>query len=449
MNNNYWNEELETLSWAQVESWQAEQIYEFARKLAARSPMYNEILKDTTLPKIRSLEDLEAIPFTTKQQLKDAQSKITTDCQFGSNQGVPSEQIVQALSSSGSTGSPMYYALTGEDLNCWTDAIANTFYTAGLRSTDSIAHLVGLPGVAGGLPYADAFRAIGASLFWIGGFSTERILREIGRLKVNSVLATTSFGVYLAEQILEGNSDAKDICLKKYLSGGEPGLGQPEIRNKISQGMSLSHIREVMGLGDVMSAMWAECEEQNGMHFNAQRYVAIELIDPETGDRIPWKEGAKGEMVYTTFIREATPVLRYRSRDHIEVIDTQCSCGRTSPRIRCIGRTDDMLIYKGMNVFPTAVRELISSHFNSQLEPYIRIWKETKNQVKFKTEIPLDVEAKANIAAEQYPIVASHVENEIRQQLQIRVAVNVVAPGELPRSSYKTPLIYIRDVNTP
>ena len=139
--------------------------------------------------------------------------------------------------------------------------------------------------------------------------------------------------------------------------------------------------------------MWGECEAQDGMHFNGQRYVVIELIDPESGEALPWREGASGEIVYTAFRREATPLLRYRSRDHAQVVGVACRCGRTSPRIRCIGRTDDMLIYKGMNVFPTALRDLIATRFAGSVEPMLRIWKDTKEQVRFDDPIAVDVEA--------------------------------------------------------
>ncbi|MBT4523004.1 MAG: hypothetical protein HOC23_23630 [Halieaceae bacterium] len=447
MQNNYWNKELETLPWAELEQWQTGQITDFVSSLVGRSIMYDGLLEGIAHRPLRDINDLARLPFTTKLDLRNAVTDCATDLTFGNNQSALSEDIVQAVSSSGTTGAPMYYALTRDDLRDWTDAIANTFFTAGLRPTDSIAHLVGLPGVAGGLPYADGFRAIGATTFWLGGFPTERILKEIGRLKLNTILATTSFGSYLAELVEQGNSDAKDITLEKFISGGEPGLGQPEIRAKIARGMGTEQIREVMGLGDVLSAMWSECECQDGMHFNAQKYVAIELIDPDSEDRIDWQPGAHGELVYTTFRRQATPVLRYRSRDHVEIIDTRCDCGRTSPRMRCIGRTDDMLIYKGMNVFPGTIRDLVAQRLNDSLLPQIRVWKDSKDQVRFDRPIPVDVEARPGIDASRFPQLADQVADMIRQQLQVRVAVNVVASGELPRSVYKTPLTYIKGID--
>jgi phenylacetate-coenzyme A ligase PaaK-like adenylate-forming protein len=435
----YWNPELETKPWAEVERWQAERIGEFLPALRQRSAMYAALYADAT-PTMRSLADLQALPFTLKDHIRAAQEGASDAQPFGANQAVPQRDIVQVLSSSGTTGAPMYYALTARDVEAFTDAIATTWFTAGLRADDSVAHLVGLPMVAGGLPYADGFRRVGATLCWLGGFPTERILREMRRLRCTAVLATTSFGLYLAGQW------ELPSPLNKVLCGGEPGLNQPEIRQRIGGGLGITHLREVMGLGDVISGMWAECDAQDGMHFNAQQHVAIELIDPDSGAVLPWREGASGEIVYTALAREATPLVRYRSRDHALVTGAgACACGRTSPRMRCIGRTDDMLIYKAMNVFPTAIRDLIMQSFAGQVDPALRIWKAHQDQVRFDEAIPLDIEATAIVPAEAYAQLARDIEALVRAQLQVRIAPTVVAPGTLPRSAYKNPLLAVRD----
>ena len=158
-----------------------------------------------------------------------------------------------------------------------------------------------------------------------------------------------------------------------------------------------------MGIGDVMSALWGECDDASGMYFCAQRHVAVELIDPVTGARVPWREGAEGEPIYTTFDREATPTLRYRSADHVVVLGTECRCGRTASKIRCIGRTDDMLIYKGMNVYPSAIRDVVLSRFSDAVAPYMRIWKERKDQVRLDSPIPLEIERRLELPASGFP----------------------------------------------
>jgi len=200
-----------------------------------------------------------------------------------------------------------------------------------------------------------------------------------------------------------------------------------------------------MGLGDVIPSMWGECEIENGMHFNGQRYVMVELIDSGSGQALPWSDGASGELVYTTFARDATPVVRYRSRDHAEVVATACACGRTSPRIRCVGRTDDMLIYKGMNVFPTAIRDLVVARFAGRIEPLLRLWKASREQVRFDAAIAVDVEASAPLDDMQRDALAREIGAAVRSQLQVRVAVTVLDRGGLPRGVYKNAIVAVRD----
>lgn len=445
--NRYWNEALETLPWSEVELWQAAQIDKMLGALRDRSKLYSRLHADVPCDvKISELSDLSALPFTMKDHVRSAQEQASDDWPLGDNQAVPSESLVQVLCSSGTTGAPLYYGLTAHDLEMFTDVIAHTWYTAGLRPGDVIAHLVGLPMVAGGLPYADGFRRIGATLCWLGGFPTERILREMRRLRATALLATTSFGLYLSEHWdAVGQELGIPSKLSKAFFGGEPGLNEPAVRARICEGLKISHVRDGMGLGDVISAMWSECEAQSGMHFNAQKHVAIELIDPISGAQLPWEEGRTGEIVYTAFTREATPLVRYRSRDHARVMGAQpCSCGRTSPRITCIGRTDDMLIYKGMNVFPTAVRDLILRGFAGQIEPMIRIWKDHKEQVRFDEPLAVDVEAMSHFDWHQATPLAADIEHAVRTQLQIRISVTVLRPGQLPRGVYKNAILAIR-----
>ena len=161
---------------------------------------------------------------------------------------------------------------------------------------------------------------------------------------------------------------------------------------------------------------------------------------------MPWAEGATGEIVYTAFTRDATPLVRYRSRDHALVLGVdRCACGRTSPRIRCIGRTDDMLIYKGMNVFPTAIRDLVTERFAGQVEPMLRIWKDRKDQVRFDDPIRGRRRSHERRARRCLPRSwLCDIEALVRAQLQVRIAPTVVAPGTLPRSVYKNSLLAVR-----
>jgi len=278
----YWDAELETAPWNEVLTWQAARTVPFVHALPTRSAFHRTLLGRKPLPgSPAGLEFLADLPFTTKDEIRRSQAERRPGEPFGRHQGVPLSAVVQTISSSGTTGEPVIFALTGADLEVWRDGIAAGFFTAGIRSDDVVAHLVGLPGVAGGLPYADGFRRIGATLAWIGGLATERIIQLIPRVQATAVLATTSFGTYLADRCRDlTGQDASALGVRTLLGGGEPGLGQPEIRDRITRGWGLDHACEVMGLGDVMSLLWAECEAEGGMHFCGQRSVAVELIDP-------------------------------------------------------------------------------------------------------------------------------------------------------------------------
>lgn len=442
----YWDPEVETAPWEEVLRWQAGRLAPFLRALPGRSAFHRALLGRARLPgQATDLGFLADLPFTTKEEIRRSQEQQRPGEPFGRHQGVPLSAVVQALSSSGTTGDPVTFALTAADLEVWRDGIATGFFTAGIRDDDVVAHLVGLPGVAGGLPYADGFRRIGAALAWIGGLPTERIIGMLPRLQASAVLATTSFGTYLADRCRDlVGRDASALGVRKLLGGGEPGLGQPEIRDRIKRGWGIDHVREVMGLGDVMSLLWAECEAEGGMHFCGQRSVAVELIDPASGAVLPWEDGVRGEAVYTAFAREATPPLRYRSADHMVVTAMSCACGRTSPRVRCVGRTDDMLIYRAMNVFPSAIRDVVMRGFQDAVEPYLRIWKDRPDQVRYDAPIPVDVEASPGLATGRYDEVARAIERELRGRLQIRAAVTVLAPQTLPRTAYKTALLHVR-----
>ncbi len=442
----YWNEELETLPWPEVERWQAAQVAAALGRIRSSSGLYARLHHGLPeAPRLATLADLQSLPFTFKDDLRAAQEAADDASPFGLNQAVPRERVVQVVASSGTTGRPLYFAMTQADTQACADAIANVWFTAGLRPGDIVAHLVGLPMVAGGLPYADGFRRLGATLCWLGGFPTERILREMRHLRVTAMLSTTSFALHLSEQWAQAGRDTgKPSHLHTVLGGGEPGMQQREVRARITSGLALQRVRDSMGLGDVMPSMWSECEAEDGMHFNAQRYVAVELIHPDSGERIEWQEGATGEAVYTTFAREAMPVVRYRSRDHVQVVAMRCACGRTSPRMRCIGRTDDMLIYKGMNLFPSALRDLVGTQFAGRAAPLLRIWKASAEQVRFDDPIPVEIEAEVALDADDARALAREIEDLTRARLQVRIAVTLVAPGALPRSMYKQSLVAVR-----
>jgi phenylacetate-coenzyme A ligase PaaK-like adenylate-forming protein len=440
----YWNMEFDTMSWDQLHVYWLERLKNLVDYVKVSSPFYAEHLKDVSPRSIESFESVTKLPFMTKHEIRDAQIKGTREFPLGAIQTAKTKNVVQIISSSGTTGRPVYYGITEKDLQSWRDSLANFTYTAGIREEDVVLHIVGIPIFAGGEPYFEGMRHIGAMVVWAGGQTTQKLLEALQNMHCTAVLGTTSFDLYVptaCREIL--GVEAKELGVKKILGGGEAGLGEEPIRRKIRDAWGCDTVREIMGLADVMPGMWAECEEEMGMHFTAHNNVMVELIDSVTGNHVPWQEGAEGEPIYTTITREATPMVRYASRDHIRVEGTVCRCGRASPRIRCIGRVDDMLIYKAMNVFPSAIRDVIMKDFESCLTGHIQVVKDSAEQVRFDDPIPLDVELKSDVDVEAKKLKKA-IEDKVRELLTVRVDVTFVEPGTLQRTQYKTPLVRIR-----
>lgn len=440
----YWNPELDTMPWGEVLRWQRRRLAEGLPRIAAASELYGEKLAGLDGPLGEAA--LAELPFTSKDELRAGQEDTGPGRPLGRQQAAAQADVEQLVSSSGTSGRPVLYGLTRRDRAAWADGMGNLFFTAGIRREDVVAHLTALPMVAGGLPFADAIREVGATLAWMGGFPLERVLRTMPLIGATSLSATTSFCRYLTDRCEELSGMApRELGLRSLLGGGESGLGESSTREHLREAWGLESVREIMGLSDVMAAMWGECGEEQGMHFCAAAHVAVELIDPVSGEPREWEEGASGEPVYTTFDREATPLVRFRSGDNVVVEGVGCGCGRGAPRIRCVGRTDDMLIYKGMNVFPAAIRDVVVRSGVELATPYVRVCKDRADQVRFDDPIPVEVEASEPFGAAVAEPAERRLVEAIREQLQVRTEVRLIEPGSMPRTGYKTALVHVRE----
>lgn len=437
----YWNQQFETMPWGDLPKYWLDKFNLLLRYVKANSAFYNKHLEKTKA--ISLFEELTAVPVMTKSEIREAQLANDRNTPLGTIQVAKSEDIVQVISSSGTTGRPVYYGITQKDLVSWRDALAAFTYTAGIRKNDIVAHVVGTPIFAGGEPYFEGMRHIGATVVWAGGLATERLFETLRNMHCTAILGTTSFDLYLAENCQKYlGIDAKELGIKKILGGGEPGLGEEPIRRRIKELWGADTVREIMGLADIMPGMWSECEEEKGMHFTAQPHIMVELTDPDTGLHLPWEPGVCGEPVYTTITREATPIIRYASHDFIRVEAVECSCGRTSPKMRCIGRVDDMLIYKAMNVFPSAIRDVVVKGFEEFLTGYIQIVKDTATQVRFDDPIPVDIEVLPSV--QDKAKLKRDIEAKVRELLVVKIAANLVPPETIERTAYKTPLMRVK-----
>ena len=216
-----------------------------------------------------------------------------------------------------------------------------------------------------------SFDRIGLCHVPVGTGNTERLVRAIELLRPEAAVLTPSYAAHLVEWAAERGISLAGSSVARVLVAGEPGGGEPAFRAMLEEGWG-AQVTEAMGIGDIGVSLFGECEEQDGMHLGARDFVHAELVDSETGAARPLGDGGSGELVLTHLRHRAAPLLRFRTRDHVEVRTGPCRCGRTSPRVRCVGRTDDMLIVRGVNVFPTAVREVVSSLRAARQRPHRR-----------------------------------------------------------------------------
>ena len=297
--------------------------------------------------------------------------------------------------------------------------------------------------MAGAVYYG--FDKIGCTVIPVGTGNTERLMTAIRKLKATGVSCTPSYGLYMIDWCQERGIDTRSLGLTNMITAGEPGGGDPLIRGRIEEAFGC-RVRESMGIGDISLSAWAEDEDGEGMHFMARGNVHVELIDPQSGTPIPWDDGAEGELVYTALNREAMPLLRFRSRDHVVVNMKPNPTGRTGPRIRCVGRTDDMLIVRGVNLFPSAIRSILSE-FADDLTGMLQI-RPKEHGVSQSTALPVLVElaeGSTTPADELQELITA----EIRQRLLVSTELRLVPYGSLPRETYKSKLIDYSDVDTP
>ncbi|HSM40430.1 MAG TPA: phenylacetate--CoA ligase family protein, partial [Afifellaceae bacterium] len=270
----------------------------------------------------------------------------------------------------------------------------------------------------------------------VGSGNTERLMAAVQLLKPEILALTPSYALHLAEWAAERGIDIEASSVERILVAGEPGGGEVALRSRLEAAWG-ARVTEAMGIGDISVSLWGECEEQSGMHFSGRGFVIFELIEPESGIPVPLEDGAEGELVYTHLLHRAAPLLRFRSRDHVRLSVGPCACGRTAPRVRCIGRTDDMLIVRGVNVFPTAVREVVAG-FAPDVSGVISI-RPPVSGVKQTPPLPVTVELAEGVEADGD--LAERIARQIRDTLVFTPDVTLVPWGTLPRSDYKSKLV--------
>jgi phenylacetate-CoA ligase len=259
-------------------------------------------------------------------------------------------------------------------------------------------------------------------------------MAAVNALQPGAVALTPSYALHLAEWAQKRGFDLPASSVKRLLVAGEPGGGERAMRARLEAAWGAS-VTEAMGIGDISVSLWGECEAKAGMHFSGRGFVHFELVDPTSGRAIAMRDGAEGELVLTHLVNRSAPLLRFRTRDHVRLGVGRCACGRTAPRVRCIGRTDDMLIVRGVNVFPSAVREVVNQ-FAPDVTGVMMIRPRTAG---VRQEPPLRVCVEVGNAASER--LAERIRERIRETLLVTTDIELIAAGSLPRSEYKSNLV--------
>lgn len=436
MTQEYLNERLETASLDELRNLQQEKAMKQLDYVWENSAFYKRKFDQLGLNRgdIKTLDDFALLPFTEKEELRKSQEE---QAPLGLHAVAPLEDVIRIHSSSGTTGVPTFVGITRHDHEVWTDITARSLFTEGVRKTDTVIQAAGLTFFVGGLPVKDAMEHIGAAFVPIGTGASDRVIMTTRRLGANVLHCTPSYALYLAEYCRKKhNMSPAELGYEKIVVGAEPGGGVPAVRGKLEEEYN-ARVTEGLGNSDAAPIIFGECPEQQGMHFCAQEYIYCELIDPDNGRPLEFTDGAEGELVYSLIDRECCPVIRFRTRDRITVFTDRCSCGRTSFRVRCVGRTDDMLIVLGVNVFPSAIKDVVASlRPRTTGEMLVHLDKPGP-----KVDPPLKIQVEYADSGDDLAGLKRQLEEALRNQLLFKADVELVEDGTLPRHEMKAQLI--------
>ncbi len=417
----YWQKEIETASREQIREWQSERLVKTVRHVYDNVELYRKRMDEAGVrpEDIRSVDDLKKLPFTYKQDLRDAYP-------YGLF-AVPMSEVVRLHASSGTTGKQIVVGYTKADLEVWEDIAARQLYAVGADENDFVHVSYGYGLFTGGFGLHGGAGRIGATAIPVSSGNTDRQITIMQDFGSTILCCTPSYAMYIAEQLKAKCVDPKSLSLKAGIFGAEPWT--EEMRRQIEEMLDIKAY-DVYGLTEIMGPCVAyECSEQSGMHVNEDHFI-IETINPETGEVLP--QGEQGELVFTCITKECCPFIRYRTRD-IGIINTEpCECGRTFVRMsKPMGRSDDMMIIRGVNVFPSQIETvLLKMGYSPNYKIYV-------DRVNNTDTLLVQVEMNENMFSDTVTKIKEHekaLESELRSLLGIGADVQLVAPNSIERS---------------
>ena len=431
MNDKYWQEEIETMPREALQALQLQRLKKTI-SIASHSPYYGKVFRKIgiTADDIHSLADIRKLPFTTKADMR-------ANYPFGLVAGNMREDGVRIHSSSGTTGTPTVIVHSQHDLDSWANLVARCLYMVGIRKTDVFQNSSGYGMFTGGLGFQYGAERLGALTVPAAAGNSKRQIKFIMDFGTTALHAIPSYAIRLAEVFQEEGIDPASTTLRTLVIGAEPHTD--EQRRKIERLLGVKAYNS-FGMTEMNGPGVAfECLEQNGMHFWEDCYL-VEIIDPDTGEPVP--DGEIGELVLTTLDREMMPLIRYRTRDLTRILPGTCPCGRTHLRIdRIKGRSDDMFIIKGVNIFPMQVEKILAQ-FPQLGSNYLITLDTIHNQDEMIVQVEL-----SDLVSDNY-LELERIRKEITRQLKDEILLTpklqFVNKGTLPQSEGKA--VRVRDL---
>ncbi len=421
----YWEKDKECMSRDDLEQLQLERLQATCNRVAVNVPFYRKKFTELRFDpeRLRSLDDLRALPFTTKQDLRDHYP-------YGLF-AVPLREIVRVHASSGTTGQATVVGYTRNDIKTWANLVARILTAAGVTADDVIQIAFGYGLFTGGFGLHYGAERIGASVIPISSGNTKRQIQIMQDFRTTALVCTPSYALHIADTMADMGINTNALSLRVGLFGGEP--WSEAMRQELERKLPIT-ATDNYGLSEIMGpGVAGECIFCNGLHVNEDHFL-IEIIDPDTLEPVP--PGETGELVVTTLTKEGFPVIRYRTRDLTRIIPEPCPCGRTMTRIsRIMGRTDDMLIIKGVNVYPSQIEAVLFDIEGT--EPHYQIIVEREGRLDKVTILVEVVDSIFFDEMKRQRQMVEHIKGRLASELGIAVDVKLVEGKSLARSEGK------------
>jgi phenylacetate-CoA ligase len=439
----YWNEEIETMPNKKMRLLQEQKLSKQINRVYKNSTYYKEKFDNANInpSDIRTLDDLQSVPFITTQEIRNSQqeSMRREKHPFGMHNLVDRGKVLLVCATSGTTGFPTFSGLTKTDLLVSYKIASRCLWWAGIKPGDVLLHAFNLSMFSAGVPPVLMSIDYGVCVVPIGLPGSEKLVQMAQITQPNVLGCTPSYAEYLIDKIPEvAGIEAHELGLRFLMCTGETGAGEPNIIAKLEKAFN-AHVLDCHGATEAAPFAYASCQEHSGMHYFAPDHVYCEWIDPETGERLPEEDGIVGEKVVTHLDKESAPLIRYRRGDIEKVYFSKCACGHPSHRIQVVGRVDDMMKVKGVMLYPSAIKDLVSG-FIPQTTGEIRVVLD-KPGPRVDPPLKLKVEYGEGVDAGALKKLNEKLIRQMHNMLRVRPEIIWLPPKTLERSEHKGKLI--------